>query len=57
MVVSQNFSSATSFAKFAPINTDAGMPSLEEITFEIRSIPPPGTGSNPYKNYGSMYVR
>lgn len=46
MVVSQNLSSATSLAIFAPINTLILMPSFSRITSEI-SFSPSGPSSTP----------
>ena len=46
MVVSQNFSSATSLAMFAPIRTVIVMPSFPLITSEI-SLSPSGPSSTP----------
>lgn len=56
MVVSQNFSSATSGAKFAPINTETAIPSSREIMWEMSSMPPPGFLSNPWINKMSMLL-
>lgn len=47
MVVSQNFSSATSLAMFAPMRTVMVMPSFPRITSEI-SFKPSGPASTPY---------
>lgn len=47
MVVSQNFSSATSLAMLAPINTFIGMPSRSPITSEM-SFSPLGPSSIPW---------
>ena len=47
MVVSQNISSATSEARFAPIKTDIGIFNSLEIICDISSMPPPSFLSNP----------
>lgn len=49
IVVSQNFSSATSPAKFAPINTKTSIFKILLMICEIKSIPPPSAWSNPWK--------
>lgn len=46
MVVSQNFSSATSLAMLAPISTLMGMPRCSPITSEM-SFSPLGPSSTP----------
>lgn len=47
IVVSQNFSSATSLAKLAPINTAHGILRCFVIMCEINSMPPPSATSKP----------
>ena len=47
IVVSQNFPSATSLAKFAPIKTQTSIFRSRLITFEIKSMPPPSGRSKP----------
>lgn len=49
MVVSQNFSSATSLAMFAPISTLMVIPSFSWITSEM-SLSPSGPSSTPWGN-------
>lgn len=49
MVVSQNFSSATSLAMLAPISTLMVIPSFSWITSEM-SLSPSGPSSTPWKN-------
>lgn len=41
MVLSQNFSSATSEAKLAPIKTETSMSRISFIICDINTIPPP----------------
>lgn len=49
MVVSQNFSSATSPARLAPIRTDIGTCTKSQMILEMRAIPPPSAMSKPYR--------
>lgn len=56
MVVSQNFSSATSLAMLAPINTFTGMPSRSPITSEM-SFSPLGPSSIPWAQDGAQARR
>lgn len=54
MVVSLNFSSAISLAKFAPINTETSIFNCLLMICEIKSIPPPTATSNPFEN---LYIK
>lgn len=47
IVVSQNFSSATSDARLAPISTETGIFNSWAIMWDISSIPPPSRLSKP----------
>lgn len=53
MVVSQNFSSATSLAMLAPISTLIGMPRCSPITSEM-SFSPLGPLSTPWAQDGAQ---
>lgn len=53
MVVSQNFSSATSLAMLAPISTLMGMPRRSPITSEM-SFSPLGPSSTPWAEGGAQ---
>ncbi len=60
MVVSQNFSSATSLAMLAPISTFMVIPSFSWITSEM-SLSPSGPSSTPWRNkhktHACIYIR